>query len=276
MKMKNETAIITGSTSGIGKKIAELFLKEGCKVAICSRNETNVNQTVTEFKKQFGDSVIGIPCDVSDPVAVKNLIDKTIEAFGSVRILVANAGVNLTYGPFQYLPLDQVNSDATKIIGINLIGALNSISAVLPQMIKQNYGRIISLSGGGADRPMENMTIYSASKGGVVAFSQCLAKELDKTENDIKINIFQPGMIKTNLYNVSLIEAWKDKKTYDFEMELLEKYAMTDVEKSSMTVIPYALPTCKDNGKSFRGFPLAKMIRGFMKVSKEMKRANNK
>ena len=273
--MINETAIVTGSTSGIGKKIAELLLKEGCKVAICSRNETNVNQTVGEFKKQFGDSVIGLPCDVSDPVAVKNLIDKTIEAFGSVRILVANAGVNLTYGPFQYLTPDQVNSNANTIIGINLIGTINSISAVLPHMIKQKYGRIITLSGGGADRPMENMTIYSASKGGVVAFSQCLAKEFDKTENDIKINIFQPGMVFTNLYNVSFLDAWKDKKLYDAEMDLLKKYAMTDVEESSMKVIPYALPTCKENGKSFRGFPLAKMIRGFMKVSKEMKRMNN-
>jgi NAD(P)-dependent dehydrogenase (short-subunit alcohol dehydrogenase family) len=272
--MINETAIVTGSTSGIGKKIAELFLKEGCKVVICSRNEEKVNQTLSEFKKDFGDTVIGIPCDVSDPVAVKNLIDKTIEAFGSIRILVANAGVNLTYGPFQYLSPDTVNSDAKTIIGINLIGALNSISAVLPQMIKQNYGRIITLSGGGADRPMENMTIYSASKGGVVAFSRCLAKEMDKTENDIKINIFQPGMIFTNLYNVKLIEEWKDKELYDAEMEILKKYAMTDVEKSSMAVIPYALPTCKDNGTSFRGFPLAKMIRGFMKVSKEMKRMN--
>jgi len=274
MKMINETAIVTGSTSGIGKKIAELFLKEGCKVAICSRNETNVNQTLAEFKKQFSDSVISIPCDVSDPDAVKNLVDKTIEAFGSIRILVANAGVNLTYGPFQYLPPDKVYSDAKTIIGINLIGAINSISAVLPQMIKQEYGRIITLSGGGADRPMEHMTIYSASKGGVVAFSQCLAKELETSEMNIKINIFQPGMVLTNLYNVSLIEAWKDRETYESQMELLKKYVMTDVEKSSMTVIPYALPTCKDNGKSFRGFPLAKMIRGFMKVSKEMKRAN--
>ncbi len=272
--MINETAIVTGSTSGIGKKIAELFLKEGCKVVICSRNETNVNRTVTEFKKRFGDSVIGIPCDVSDPDAVKNLVDKTIEAFGSIRILVANAGVNLTYGPFQYLAPDKVYSDAKTIIGINLIGAINSISAVLPQMIKQEYGRIITLSGGGADRPMEHMTIYSASKGGVVAFSQCLAKELETSEINIKINIFQPGMVLTNLYNVSLIEAWKDRETYESQMELLKKYVMTDVEKSSMTVIPYALPTCKDNGKSFRGFPLAKMIRGFMKVSKEMKRAN--
>ncbi|HUW91298.1 MAG TPA: SDR family oxidoreductase [Candidatus Nanopelagicaceae bacterium] len=275
MKMINETAIVTGSTSGIGKKIAELFLKEGCKVAICSRNETNVNQTLAEFKKHFGDSVIGIPCDVSDPIAVKKLIDKTIEAFGSIRILVANAGVNLTYGPFQYLTLDKVNSDAKTIIGINLIGVLNSISAVLPQMIKQKYGRIITLSGGGADRPMENMTIYSASKGGVVAFSRCLAKELEMGENDIKINIFQPGMVLTNLYNVKLIETWKDKETFTSQMELLKKYVMTDVEKSSVTVIPYALPTCKENGKSFRGFPLAKMIRGFMKVSKEMKRSNN-
>jgi len=274
MKMINETAIVTGSTSGIGKKIAELFLKEGCKVAICSRNETNVNQTVAEFKEYFGDSVIGIPCDISDPDAVKNLIDKTTEAFGSIRILVANAGVNLTYGPFQYLTPDKVNSDAKTIIGINLIGTINSISAVLPHMIKQEYGRIITLSGGGADRPVEHMTIYSASKGGVVAFSQCLAKELETSEIDIKINIFQPGMILTNLYNVSLIEAWKDKETYDSQMELLKKYVMTDVEKSSMTVIPYALPTCKDNGKSFKGFSLTKMIRGFMKVSKEIKRAN--
>ncbi|MHA2287886.1 MAG: SDR family oxidoreductase [Promethearchaeota archaeon] len=155
-----------------------------------------------------------------------------------------------------------------------MIGIINSISAALPQMITQKYGRIITLSGGGADRPMENMTIYSASKGGVVAFSQCLAKELDAEDHDIKVNIFQPGMIYTNLYNVKLIEAWKDKEMYDAEMELLKKYAMTDVEESSMKVIPYALPTCKENGKSFRGFPLAKMIRGFMKVSKEMKRLN--
>jgi 3-oxoacyl-[acyl-carrier protein] reductase len=274
MKMINETAIVTGSTSGIGKKIAELFLKEGCKVAICSRNETNVNKTVAEFKKQFDDSVIGIPCDVSDPDVVKNLVDKTIEAFGSIRILVANAGVNLTYGPFQYLPPDKVYSDAKTIIGINLIGAINSVSAVLPQMIKQEYGRIIMLSGGGADRPVEHMTIYSASKGGVVAFSRCLAKELEATENDIKINMFQPGMILTNLYNVTLLEAWKDRESYDAEMEILKKHVMTDIEKSSMTVIPYALPTCKDNGKTFRGGSITKMIRGFMKVSKEMKRMN--
>ena len=272
MKMINETAIVTGSTSGIGKKIAELFLREGCKVVICSRNETSVNQTVAEFKKDFGDSVLGVPCDVRDPNMVKNLIDKTYDTFGSIRILVANAGLNLTYGPFQYLTLDDVNSDAKTVIGTNLIGVLNSISAVLPHMVNQKYGRIITLSGAGADRPQENLSIYSASKGGIVAFSRCLAKEFELEENHIKINIFQPGMILTNLYNVSLIEAWKDKDVFDAQMELIKKYVMIDIEKSCNAVIPYALPSCKKNGKYFKGYSLIKLIRGYMKVSKEMKR----
>ena len=272
MRMINETAIITGSTSGIGKKIAELFLKEGCKVAICSRNEEHVNQTLAEFKTQFGDSVIGMPCDVRDLSALKNLIKKTHDTFGSIRILVANAGLNLTYGPFQYLSLEEVNSDANTIIGTNLIGVLNSISATLPYMLEQNYGRIITLSGAGADRPQENLTIYSASKGGVVAFSRCLAEEFEGEANDIKINIFQPGMILTNLYNVSLIKVWKDQEVFDKQMDLIKEYVMVDIEKSCKTVIPYALSSCKKNGKYFKGYSLIKLIRGYMKVAKEMKR----
>jgi NAD(P)-dependent dehydrogenase (short-subunit alcohol dehydrogenase family) len=273
--MKNETAIITGSTSGIGKHIAELFLREGCKVAICSRKEENVQRTLDEFKKKYGESVIGMVCDVTEPSAIKSLVDETINKFGSVRILVANAGVNLIYGPFEYMKLEEVNKNAKKIIEINLIGIINSVAAVLPHLIKQGYGRIITLSGGGAERPVEHMTIYSASKGGVLAFSRCLAKELDNNEHDIKINIYNPGMIDTNLAaNAKVIEAWKDKETYDREFELLRKHVMTDIEDSCSKVIPYALPSCKDNGKSFRGFSGMKLGMGFNKIRKELKKMN--
>jgi short-subunit dehydrogenase len=273
--MKNETAIVTGSTSGIGKKIAELFLREGCKVAICSRKENNVKQTLAEFEKEFGDSVIGMPCDVSDPMALKSIIDTTIKSFGSIRILVANAGVNLTYSPFEYVSLEEANADAKTVIGINLIGLINFVSAVFPQMVKQGYGRIITLSGGGAKRPVENMTIYSASKGGVLAFSRCLAKELEKDEKDIKLNIFNPGMIDTNLAtDVKVIEAWKDKETYDREFELIKKYVMTDIEEACRKVIPYALPTCKDNGEFFKGFSGMKLGMGFNKVRKALRKMN--
>lgn len=273
MRMSNETAIITGSTSGIGKKIAELFLSEGCKVAICSRNEDNVKKTLLEFKERFGDSVIGEVCDVTNPSALTELIEKTINAFGSIRILVANAGLNLSYGPFHFLSLEKVASDAEIVIGTNLIGAINSIAAVIPQMKKQVYGRIVTLSGGGADRPIEHMTIYSASKGGVTAFSRCLAQEFKKEEEDIKINIFQPGMIKTNLSKVTnVIKEWKDEEQYKKEFDLIIKYVASDIGESCSKVIPFALPTCKANGKSFRGFSIKKLISGFRKIKKMQKK----
>ena len=171
------------------------------------------------------------------------------------------------------MSLEKANADAKTVIEINLIGIINSVSAVIPQMAKQGYGRIITLSGGGADRPVEHMTIYSASKGGVLAFSRCLAKELEKDEKDIKINMFNPGMINTNLgTNAKVIEAWKDKETYDREFELIKKYVMTDIEESCSKVIPYVLPSCKDNGKFFKGFSGRKLGMGFMKVSKELKK----
>lgn len=272
MSMKNETAIVTGSTSGIGKKIAELFLREGCKVAICSRNEKHVEKTLAEFREIFGDSVIGFPCDISNPDALKEFVDKVNKEFGSIRILVANAGVNLTYGPFEYMSLEKVSSDTQEVVGINLIGTIYTISTVLPHMIKQEYGRIVTLSGGGADRPVEHMTIYSASKGGVNSFSKCLALELDKKGFDIKINIFGPGMVKTNLYTALPVEGWKDKEEHKRDTDLVLKYVGTDIEESCSKVIPYVLPSCKESGENFRGFPIKKLILGFRKLRKEMKR----
>ena len=271
--MKNETAIVTGSTSGIGKKIAELFLREGCKVAICSRNEVNVKKTVEEFKEKFGDLVIGVACDVSKPTDLKNLVEKTLSAFGSIRILIANAGTSLIYGPFSYIPIEKVDSIARGTIDSNLIGMMNSVAAVFPQMQKQGYGRIVTLSGGGADRPIEHMTIYSASKGGVVAFTKCLALELKNQEEvDIKINYFQPGMINTNLSGTAtLITEWKDQESFDEQYDLLKEYVFTDIEESCLKVLPLALPSCKKNGKGFRGFSLKKLIGGFRKIKKVMK-----
>ena len=140
-------------------------------------------------------------------------------------------------------------------------------------MVKRRYGRIVTLGGGGANRPIEHMTIYSASKGGVLAFSKCVAKEFERADSDLKINIFFPGMIDTNLTNsAQVIEAWKDIETYEQEFELIKKYVMTDIEESCSKVIPYSIPSCEDNGKVFRGFSGMRIGMGFMKVRKEMKK----
>ena len=274
--MKNETAIITGSTSGIGKKLAELFLREGCKVAICSRSAEHVNATLSELKPEYGDSIIGFPCDVSKPEDLKSLVGEAMKAFGSIRILIANAGLEKNYGPFEYMPPEMVYENANIILGVNLIGMMNSIAAVLPQMKKQKYGRIITLSGGGADRPLPHMTIYSASKGGVVAFSKCFAEELKESnakDSDIKINIFQPGMQRTGLTTrTDVVPGWMDAETVKRDSELVLKYLGGNIEESCRHVLPFVLPSCKKNGKVFRGFKIMSMIRGGTKLRKEMKR----
>ncbi len=279
MRMKDETAIVTGSTSGIGKKLSELFLKEGCKVAICSRNESKVNKTVSEFQEKFGDSVIGQACDVSDVTAMKKMVDKTVNNFGSIRILVANAGISLTFGPFEKMAInpEKIVSDTEAMLATNLIGVINSISTVLPHMTKQGYGRIIVVGGGHATRPGPHMTLYSASKGGVLAFSTCLAEELKERDDDIKINIFQPGMIDTNLgKNIRIVEGWKTKEVFHRDTSLAMKYIGSNIEESCSKAIPYTLSSCKANGKVFRGFSMMKMIRGGRKFQKAIKELDNR
>ncbi|NHJ87250.1 MAG: SDR family oxidoreductase [Asgard group archaeon] len=275
MKLENETAIVTGSTTGIGRTIAEFLLKEGCKVTICSRTEEKVKKAVTELKKQYGDSVIGFSCDVTNPDDIDNIVKKTIDAFGSVRILIANAGINSIYGPLNCLTTESTNIHAQKTIGTNLIGVINAVSAVLPQMSQQKYGRIITLSGGGVDRPIEHMTIYSASKGGVVTFSKCLALELAALEGDIKINIFHPGLIRTDLMsNVNCVPNWKTPEEIEESLDFTLDYLGGDIKKRCSKVIPFVTPSCKSNGKVFHGFSVFKTIVRAIKMQRALKKRN--
>jgi NAD(P)-dependent dehydrogenase (short-subunit alcohol dehydrogenase family) len=243
MKMNNETALITGSTSGIGLAIAEHLLVQGCKVAICSRSEAHVAATLTALTLKFGPRVIGFKCDVEHPGELQLAVSQTVAQFGSLRILVANAGQAAHYGPFQCLDPENAEREARQVIGTNLIGTINTIAAVLPQMKNQGYGRIITLSGGGADRPIDNMTIYSASKGGVVAFSKCLALELERSGIDIKLNIFQPGMIRTGLTSkVNVVPNWRSCGEVQEELDLVIEHIGGNIEKSTAKVVPSSSP----------------------------------
>ncbi len=272
MKLTGETALITGSTSGIGKKTAAILLREGCRVTVCSRSIDKVQKTLAEFKPEYGDNVQGIVCDVSKPDSVRKAAGFTADTFGSLRILIANAGISPIYGPFEFLSKNQVKDLADKIIDINLKGTFNSVAAVLPYMRKQKYGRIITLTGGGASRPTRNFTLYSASKGGIAAFSRCLAAELKNTEDDIKINIFQPGPMKTDLNRkLTLVSGWREEEAFHKQWEKLFDSVDLDIEKCCRRILPLVSPECKANGKEFTGFSLIGMLPKLFKVQKIMK-----
>jgi 3-oxoacyl-[acyl-carrier protein] reductase len=276
MSLKNQTAIVTGSTNGIGKKIAELLLQEGCNVVISSRTEDKVTAVVNELKKDYGDAVTGHATDVKELQSVQNLVNHTLDAFGSVEILVANAGISSLYGPFSNLNSEELQQTTDTVIGTNLVGTINCVSAVLPTMISKKYGRIITLSGAGADqkRPLAHHIVYSASKGGVISFSTCLAKELKEEQkiDDIKINVFSPGLIRTNMVaNSQVVRNWISVEELQQQASLVLEHLGTDLDESCKKVIPYASPSCKTSGTVFRGFSIKKMIFGGMKLKKAMK-----
>ena len=235
MSLKNETAIVTGGTSGLGKRITEHLLEQGCRVAICSRHEQHVNATITELSSKYTNAnIIGYPCDVADPLAVQSFTNRVAKEFGSIRILVANAGLAGMYGPFANIPYNQLAEHERSVIGTILLGTIQTISAVLPFMVQQKYGRIVTLCGGGVERPLVHQTVYSSAKGGVTTFSKCLALEFSQRKEDIKINIYEQGFIRTGLTSSGdIVPGWSNPEVVKKNTDLALQYIGTDITAST-------------------------------------------
>lgn len=199
LRLKNKVAIVTGGPRGIGKAIATLFAKEGARVVIISRTTREVDSTVSEIK-QNGGEVVGIVGDVSKREDVENLINVTISNFGTIDILINNAGVLKPIGPFINTNIE----DWTKNFQINFLGAVLCCKAVLPVMIKKKRGKIVHLSGGGSTSPRANFTAYGVAKTAIVRFTETLAEELG--EFNIQVNAISPGAVNTKMLT-ELLEA---------------------------------------------------------------------
>ncbi|GAB4306745.1 MAG: hypothetical protein Kow0069_03800 [Promethearchaeota archaeon] len=274
-----ETALVTGGTSGIGLKLAELLARRGASVAVCSRSADRVAAAVERLTTVGRDAgtgakVVGRACDVADASAVVELVDWVVEQLGGLRILIANAGVGGPFGPFPLLGPTRAAEVAAQVLGTNLAGTIHCVSAALKHMLPAGYGRILTLSGGGAGRPLANMVVYSASKGGVLAFTRCLAKDLEELGADqVKANAFQPGMHATGLTrNVEIVEGWRDAGEVRRERDLALQHMGGDLEAACSKALPFLHPTCKKSGSVVRGFSVAKMIRGGAKLRKALKK----
>lgn len=195
MKLKNLNALITGSSQGLGKVIAEHFLREGANVVLCARDEKALFATRDELQKLAapGQKVRAQACDVSSETQVKALTDFALAELGSVQILVNNAGI---YGPMG--PTESVDwQEWTRAIEINLYGVLLPCRALIPHFKQAGRGKIVILSGGGATNPLPNISSYAASKAAVVRLMETLAEEL--RPHHVDVNAVAPGALKTRL-----------------------------------------------------------------------------
>jgi NAD(P)-dependent dehydrogenase (short-subunit alcohol dehydrogenase family) len=188
MKLKDRVAIVTGAAEGIGKAIALAFAEEGAKVVIADINYELAKETAAEI----GGDATAVKADVTKWDEVTDMVKQTVEKLGRVDILVNNAGI-VRKGWVKDLPEEVWD----EVLTINLKGTFLCSKAVLPTMIEQQYGRIITISSIAGKQGEAAGSAYCSSKFGQIGFTQALALEVAR--DNITVNAICPGPIPTRL-----------------------------------------------------------------------------
>ena len=186
--LSGKNALVTGSTRGIGRAIAEAFAESGARVAVVGRDQ----QRADEAAADIGNGARGFAADVSDTVAVTKLIDDVEKAFGSIDILVNNAGITR-----DNIVMRLKDEDWDAVLDANLRGAFASIRAASRGMMKRRRGRIINIASIVGLIGNKGQANYAASKAGLIALTKTVAKELGS--RNILINAVAPGFIETEM-----------------------------------------------------------------------------
>ena len=193
-KLDNKVAIITGGNAGVGKEIAKLFASEGAKVVISARRQQVLEEAAKEIEAAGG-TVLCVPTDISKVDDVKNLVSKTVETFGQLDILINNAGITK-----DGLMLRMKENDFDAVIDVNLKGTWNCMKHATKLMMKQKYGRIVSMSSVVGVMGNAGQVNYAASKSGIIGMTMSLAREVGS--RGITVNAVAPGFIQTAMTDV--------------------------------------------------------------------------
>ncbi len=192
--LDGKVAFITGGASGIGKGTGIRFVQEGARVALADMQPEEGEQVRAEIEKAGGEALF-VACDVSDPESVKKAIDETIERWGRLDIVFANAGINGVWAPIEELS----PTEWDKTLDINLKGTYLTLHYAIPHLRKAGGGSVIITSSINGNRKFSNAgaSAYSSSKAGQVAFMKMAALELGRY--NIRVNAVCPGAIETSI-----------------------------------------------------------------------------
>lgn len=191
--MHDKVAFISGGGSGIGQAAAKLLARRGAKVALAGRTTDELVE-VAEAIGREGGTAIAVTCDVSDEDSVRSAIATTVETWGQLDVVVANAGVNGTWAGIDALTVDDFRST----LDINLVGTFTTIKYAVPHL-RRRGGSVIVTSSVNGTRIFSNSgaSAYSSSKAGQVALAKMLAVELGPDQ--IRVNVICPGAIDTEI-----------------------------------------------------------------------------
>ena len=191
-KLQGKIAIVTGAGQGIGRGIAEKLAAEGATVILTDLNEVTAKETAQEIGG-VGSSVFGMWADVTSRESVDAMVAQVRRQFGRIDVLVNNAGWDKA-SPF----VDSQPADWDRVIAINLYGVLHTCKAVLPIMAAQGSGSVVNLASDAGRVGSSGEAVYSAAKGGVIAFTKAIAREMAR--HQVNANAVCPGPTDTALF----------------------------------------------------------------------------
>jgi len=225
----NKTVLITGASSGIGRGLALTIAKRGGRLGLIARREEVLDEIVSEIRAANG-TAIAIGADVRDENALKQAAGRIRAELGPIDVLIANAGIGVTDHADQLDP-----EKVAEVMNVNVLGAVNSAAAVLPQMVERGSGQLVAIASLAGYRGLAKSAAYCASKAALSVFFESL--RIDLRHTGVTVSIIYPGFIKTPLTSgrqakmpylmelddgvnkiVSAIE--KGKKSYAFPWQL--------------------------------------------------------
>ena len=204
--LQGKTAIITGASRGIGKGIAEIFAQHGANVAFTYSSSAESALALENELSQFGVKAKAYQSDASNFEAAQQLADEVLAEFGSIDILINNAGITK-----DNLLMRMSEADFDKVIEVNLKSVFNMTKAVQRTMLKQRNGSIINMSSVVGVKGNAGQTNYAASKAGIIGFSKSVALELGS--RNIRCNVIAPGFIETEMtakLDENTVKGWRD------------------------------------------------------------------
>ncbi len=189
MDLSGKTVLITGASRGIGAAAARLFVNEGANVALLARGR----EAIADLAGELGDKALAIPCDVSRYWEVEAAVNACVQTFGSLDVLIGNAGV---IEPISHLSTADPDSWG-HVIDINVKGVFNGMRAAVPVMQEQGGGTVITISSGAAYGPVEAWSHYCSSKAAALMLTRCLDKE--NRADGIRALGLSPGTVATQM-----------------------------------------------------------------------------